>query len=1083
MINGAYARKFSHKMGSFLLLLTLVLGPISNAFAQETAGSIEGTIRDPQGNVVPGISLTVTSRGSVAGARPDASVGFRRTLNTDENGFFRVLEVPPGFYTVTTASTSGFGTATINDIEVVLGKATPVNITLQAGNIEESVTVTGDSVAIDPTDNKIQTNITNQVIELLPKGTNFTSLLKVSPATRPEPAAAGFQVDGASGAENTFIIDGQEVTNFRTGQINSNFNLPFQLVQEVQVKSSGFEAEFGGATGGVINLVTKGGTNDWHGEFGSQFRIAGLQAGPRTFLRRFAAGTVGSATNPFFNVAENIRPPKNEANDFFPTANLGGPILKDRLWFFGSYTPQFFREERRFNYVSSDPRVRALEAVETYRLKQRNEYAFFRLDAAVTDRMRLAGSYTWNPIIVEGAIPAFTDITSGAAGIPVAALGGRTLSGAEFLGQQGGRQNANLVTGKFDWTPTDNLIISVRGGRSYLNEKLGSYGIPLATRFQCSAAGIFEPSSGCVPGFQNFPSNFQIDFDRSIRKTVDADASYLVNEFVGRHQFKFGYQYNGISNETRQGYRNQGIVQLFYGLTLADIGVGLDTPGDALGVGLLQRFATDGRASSNSQAFFIQDSWQPWRRLTLNLGLRTERETVPSFADENEGIKFGFADKLAPRLGFALDLTGDGKTKLFGFYGWFYDRFKYELPRGSFGGDFFRRDYFIITPDNPRFDFYTLDRILGNFTDPLGGECPRPSGTGLSVCQGDFRIPSNRGLDFLFESGAVDPDLKAARQSEFTIGFERDLGGTFLFSSRYTHKQIDRAIEDIGLPTPEGSEAYIIGNPGRGLAAQTSRDLGYPVIGAVRDYDALELRVDKRFTRNYYFNASYTYSRLYGNYSGLASSDEILATGTGRASPNVNRFFDLPFIGFTANGEPDNGRLPTDRPHVFKFSGAYTFDWFGNAGHATEFSSFFTAQSGTPITSYYQFYSAQAVLFGRGDLGRTEAFTQTDFAIRHKYRMSERFTIAFDLDFINLFNEANELTRFTLISPSNLSGPALGITPTDEVTAIQRVFNGGIANLVSDFVNSAPNRFDIRYNQPNFFQGGREVRFGFRFLF
>jgi hypothetical protein len=423
---------------------------------------------------------------------------------------------------------------------------------------------------------------------------------------------------------------------------------------------------------------------------------------------------------------------------------------------------------------------------------------------------------------------------------------------------------------------------------------------------------------------------------------------------------KGGYQFNGISNETRQGYINSGQVILYYGLTLADIGVGLDTPADALGVGYLQRFGTEGRASSNSQALFVQDSWQPWRRLTLNLGLRTEREPVPSFITGNPGIKFGFGDKLAPRIGVALDLMGDGKTKVFGFYGWFYDRFKYELPRGSFGGDFYRRDYFVITPQNPLYSFYTRDRILGNFTDPVGGECPRPAGTGLSVCQADFRIPSNRGVQFLEESGAVDPNLKAARQSEFTVGLERDLGGTFLFSSRYTHKQIDRAIEDIGFPTLQGSEAYIIGNLGMGLAADVARQNGYPVLKAVRDYNALELRIDKRFTRNYYFNASYTSSRLFGNYSGLASSDELLATGVGRSSPNVNRFFDLPFIGFTANGQPDQGRLPTDRPHVFKFSGAYTFDWFGRAGQATEFSTFVTAQSGTPVTSYYQFYSAHS---------------------------------------------------------------------------------------------------------------------------
>jgi hypothetical protein len=292
------------KFKMLLSLAIMVFGLTGIAFGQETTGRIEGTIKDPNGNVVPGVSVTVTSRGRTEGARADATTGFNRTVVTDDNGFFRVQEVPPGFYTVTSAAASGFSGAAVNEVEVVLGKTTPVNINLQAGYVQETVTVTADAVAIDPTDNKIQTNITSQVAELLPKGTNFTSLLKVSPSTRPEPLNGGFQVDGASGSENTFIIDGQEVTNFRTGVLNANNNLPFQLVQEVQIKSSGFEAEFGGATGGVINVVTKGGSNEWHGEFGSQFRPGSLQSDPRVFQRNFRTGTVGSTTSPFVDITE-----------------------------------------------------------------------------------------------------------------------------------------------------------------------------------------------------------------------------------------------------------------------------------------------------------------------------------------------------------------------------------------------------------------------------------------------------------------------------------------------------------------------------------------------------------------------------------------------------------------------------------------------------------------------------------------------------------------------------------------------------------------------------------------------------------
>ena len=178
-----------------------------------------------------------------------------------------------------------------------------------------------------------------------------------------------------------------------------------------------------------------------------------------------------------------------------------------------------------------------------------------------------------------------------------------------------------------------------------------------------------------------------------------------------------------------------------------------------------------------------------------------------------------------------------------------------------------------------------------------------------------------------------------------------------------------------------GSEAYIIGNPGRGLHLQTLQALGYTKsTRPQRRYDGLEFVLDKRLSNNWYFNANYTYSRLFGNYSGLASSDEPHLVD-GRLSPGVSRAFDLPFIGFTAKGEKDNGRLQTDRPHVFNIYGAYIFDWMGSKTNSTEISGFQTVTSGQPQTT--TIYGASTVtpqiFLGRGDLGRSPIFSQTDF--------------------------------------------------------------------------------------------------------
>ncbi len=1062
------------------MALALVIALSAFAFGQGTSGSIEGAVTDANNARIPNATVKVESSGT--------TTGYSRTVIADGTGYVNISNVPPGTYKVTISATN-FAEQT-QTIQVSIDRATPISAVLQVAGADVNVTVTGDSaVTVDTSNNTVDTTIGKRIFAALPKGQGFGSLLKIAPNVRPEPLGAGFQIDGASGAENVFVVDGQEVTNFRTGQLNSNNNLPFELLQEVQVKSTGFNAEYGGATGGVINAVTSGGNNDWHGNFGTSWGVSKFQGGPRLFLNRFA--TTGAP--------EYFQPQKDGGTDFFPVANISGPIVKDRLWFSAIYAPSILQTDRVIDYYTTgnNPNGRAVASTENYHSRVKTDEMFFRLDAQPASRLRLFGTFLYNPITQDGVLPS---IVEGLNGAPQQALG---LVGAAYLGQQGGRQNSNSVNGQATWNPTNNLVLNFRAGRSFLNEKLNSYGLPRVLRTICQAgwAASTTPGSNCTNGFQTIANNFQINYDVSTRTTFDVDASLVGIDLGGRHNFKFGYQQNRLFNTVDQGYANLGISSLYYGRSIAGLTGQAPTgtlcaPGQVtncyLGSGFLQRFGTIGSASSKNQALFAQDSWQIMRRLTLNLGIRIENENVPSFGDasKTEAITFGWGDKIAPRLGFALDLTGNGKTKLFGSYGWFYDRFKYELPRGSFGGDFFRRDYFEILPSRGAgYQNYTLNAILGGRPDALGGTCPIVGGPGYSICQFDFRIATNQTGADIFDSGAIDPNIKAARQSEYTFGLEHQLARNMVIAARYTHKQIDYAVEDIGVFNDQGSEAYIIGNPGFGLVCDISKSANLPCPKANREFDAVEFRVDKRATK-YFYNASYTWSRLFGNYSGLASSDEF-----GRSSPNVNRFFDLPMLGFNANGDPDDGRLATDRPHVVKAYGGYTFDWNGSQTNSTTISGFTTFQSGTPLTTIYTNYAVtSAILFKRGDLGRTEMFTESDLSVSHTYRFGRDNRISFQpyVSITNLFNEKNETTFQTTISSTDFRASTLAAngcaTCTSEAAVFQAIFNGpGIQSAILAFLSNpttsaaAGQRND--YGLVNGFQGPRGVRFGARIFF
>ena len=197
--------------------------------------------------------------------------------------------------------------------------------------------------------------------------------------------------------------------------------------------------------------------------------------------------------------------------------------------------------------------------------------------------------------------------------------------------------------------------------------------------------------------------------------------------------------------------------------------------------------------------------------LTINAGLRTEKECVPAFTTDHGGsecaMEFSFADKLAPRLGFAYDIAGNGKWKAYGSWGWFYDIIKLELPRGAFGGDKWIEWYYTLdTPNWPSIG------VNGNFPGTLI-ETIDFRHTGHQP--GDCSTPANP------QGTCIDPDLKPSRQQEFTIGLDHEVNARTSLGVRYVHKQIDYTIDDVGIIVPAVGEVYYYANPG--TASPSSR--------------------------------------------------------------------------------------------------------------------------------------------------------------------------------------------------------------------------------------------------------------------
>jgi len=1179
---------------SILKALALILLFCGAAVAQETTGGLQGTVKDPSGAVVPNAKVVVMGK-SLVGSKE---------LETDSSGYYRFANLPPGTYTITVTA-SGFKTVKREGLILEVGHLPTVDFALEVGVASSVVEVNAESVPlIDPTTSRTMTNVTEDVINFIPHGESFQSVLQFAPSARNEPlqggmgngatafkatggcsptgcsngSSAGYQVGGAADSENGYLVEGQDTANNIGGY--SHTNVPFDFIQEVQVKTSGVEAEYGGVLGGVANVIMRKGSNDWHGTVWTMYNASGLNGSPNDYARYNPADSgcapggksITGATCPTFGGIDpgwqQYNPKKDSTKDFFPGFTVGGPIKKDRLWFFAGFNPQFTKFRRAVDFSS--------QGLGTLNFDQNAQtyYSNARLDASVTNKLRLYASWLYQYQRESGQALPFADSHNGLLNVS------STSPPFVFAHNLGFTVPNNTINVGADFSLTPRLVATTRFG--YYFENYADFGYPTngtILQWFSNGAGQTDASGTALPaamqqvtGFFNAANNIN-NTVRNANKHVqfNQDVAWFKSGLWGTHNLKFGYQLNELSNNIFQRF-NEPDINIFPGAGPGSVPYAVQGPvGQANcanqfnvvhnpttstatntivsctgfdGWFEVQDFGSYGYALSRNHGLFVQDAWTIGHGLTINAGIRFEKENLPaenqpSGAPSNP-INFSWSDKIAPRLGAAW---GRGKLKLFGGYGVFYDVMKLNLAISSFGGQYWQNCNYALETTNlaslvPAFNSagrYCVGPDASSQANWAGGTTP--AGVVFLENQNFRTFPTTCSTCTATQEG-VAPGLKPYRQHESTLGADYQLAPTLALETRYDRRRLDHAIEDSAIFNPSIGETFVIVNPGQGVnrtfdgfynflypnnpttCNATSTPSCPNNIPAQRNYDGVEIRLTKAYTHHWAGMFSYTYSRLWGNYSGLTSTN-IGDAGGGRNSPNNSRAFDEPFFSWNAFGTSSSGLLPTDRPNAFK---GYTYYEVNEGGrNATDFGLFSYLYSGSPQTSILdlgfafpsgfptlvagsgkwidvtQDPTTGAVTVGNPRTFRTPWFTQSDLQVGHKYKIGEAKSIRFDATFTNVFNRRAITAYFPQIDSGNSSqfiapigacgkggaqGPCTLFNGPAFYSAAEHAYDIQAAlNNAPTTAGTGPITLNSQYGKPYLFQLSRNIRLGLKFTF
>jgi hypothetical protein len=957
-----------------LLLVPFVLPPRAVAQARLTGADLQGTIRDESGAVVPGATVRAT----------DVATNISRTALSDAKGAYYIGALSPGTYRIT-VSLSGFATQTKEGLALRLGQGVEIDFTMKVAGGKEETTVTAEAPLIDPSQTAVQSVVGQQQIDNLPiNGRNFISFSVITPGVAPDrtpqqgaSATSGLSFTGQRARSNNIMVDGLDNNDAAVGAVRAVFSQ--EAIREFQVLTDSYSAEFGKAAGGVVNIVTKSGTNEFHGNAFFYFRDTALNS--KNYFDKFDifGNPINSAKAPYSQKQEG--------------ATLGGPLQKDKTFFFLSFERTDIKDAR---LVLIDPQTAAAlnnagfpVDLGNVPLNLKNTEALAKIDQHWTPEhtLTLRGSFAY---INREGIDDFGGIVA---------------------------KSRSTVQLRTDWSvaASETDILS----SNWINEARAQYAYEKqdinALDPRCGGECIGDNQGGPTLEILGFATVGRQRFTPNLRLNKRIQLLETLSHVSGSHHFKVGAEYNRIANPS-----DHNELPLHFGgrYIFAAIPGLFPTALAALQAGspaaYVQGYGTSHYpdAAFTDFSVFAQDEWR-LGRLILKPGVRYQRQYLPAYTynvSDVGGTRFTYptasdGDNVAPRLSLAYDLAGDGKTSLHASYGKFYDDIIQAVPSVAS----------LINGQST--GVRTLVLPFG-----LAQRAWNAPGHVLSEDQAKALLGGSYASTVI----SLDPSLETSYAHQVAVGFDRALGTDFALAVNGVYV---RGFNQVGtidynpvLPAKLGTgrrpdDLPCSAIPSRpcvngGIPGTSASVLQYTAFGETW-YKGVTVSLSKRFSHNYQFLASYTLGKAEDNSTDFQSNFITQNNGEGR---NPNDKFGLP-LNFNPNLE--RGPATHDQRHRFVLSGIYQFPW------EIQFSTIFTAASGRPFTPLAGVDLDRdgdggafppdrartnpldpATSVGRNS-GTTDNQINLDVRLSKKFKFGKRGAIEAILDVFNVFNRAN----------------------------------------------------------------------------